>query len=302
MQENEEDIYIKYINGTLSEDERQALEASGELEVLDQILTASDNWKLPAPKQSYFEFKQSKLSGKKKENEKPKSNRRWMAIAASVAVIIGVSVFSYLRFFDITTYTTGAGETLAVELPDGTAVELNGSSSLSFNNWGWEADRKVEIEGQAYFEVEKKGKFQVGFDGGAVEVLGTKFDVMAYRGVGIVKCYEGKVAVDLGDKHYDLTKGQGARSSEDSNQEFTFTEEAPTWRNKYSQFEAAPLYEVLNALALKFDLDFELLDRSYINLDFTGQFPNDDRDMALKLVFESLSIKYNIDGNKVVLQ
>ena len=66
-------------------------------------------------------------------------------------------------------------------LSDGTKVHLNAMTSLRFPVTFDNGPRKVELEGEAYFEVCKTGQpFIVCTQGMQVEVLGTTFNISAY--------------------------------------------------------------------------------------------------------------------------
>lgn len=76
---------------------------------------------------------------------------------------------------------TPRGGEYALLLNDGTKVHLNAMSSLRFPVTFDEGARKVELEGEAYFEVSKTGQpFIVNINGMQVEVLGTTFNISAY--------------------------------------------------------------------------------------------------------------------------
>jgi len=297
MQEENNDIYIKFLKGELTETEKDQLTASGEMDVLNRVLSESDSWKLPTVKHSYAEFKQNKLANKSKKN------RGWMRIAASIAIIIGLTTFSYLRFFNITTITTGAGESLALTLPDGCEVLLNGNSTLSYNNWNWKAKREVEMDGQAYFDISVKGPFHVSFNGGSVDVVGTEFDILSHNNTNIIKCFEGKVDVTFTKETYRLTHNMGVRNfSSGAEKEFEFEGDKANWVTEYTQFNNAPLEEVISALSLRYDIEIITSSIPVETLTFTGRFPNNDAIMALEMVFKSMSIKYTKTGDKVVLK
>ena len=85
-----------------------------------------------------------------------------------------------------------------LELSDGTKVWLNSDSELRFPITFVGDRRSVEIEGEAYFEVAKdEGKpFHVLANGVDIKVLGTSFNVMAYRGHTITTLVEGKVVME----------------------------------------------------------------------------------------------------------
>jgi ferric-dicitrate binding protein FerR (iron transport regulator) len=71
-----------------------------------------------------------------------------------------------------------------VKLPDGSRVWLNAASSLKYPvSFSSLKDRRVELHGEAYFEVakDKLHPFLVETDGQEVTVLGTHFNIKAYR-------------------------------------------------------------------------------------------------------------------------
>jgi ferric-dicitrate binding protein FerR (iron transport regulator) len=89
------------------------------------------------------------------------------------------------------TLTTAKGETFGMELSDGSKVWLNSQSSIRYPVAFNSEVRKVEITGEAYFEVataylisgsgqKEKLPFVVSANGMEVQVLGTKFNVNSY--------------------------------------------------------------------------------------------------------------------------
>lgn len=76
-----------------------------------------------------------------------------------------------------------------VILPDGSKVFLNASSSLKYPVSFAAKERKVELKGEAYFEIShnKKSPFRVIAKGQTVEVLGTHFNIMSYDDEKAVK-------------------------------------------------------------------------------------------------------------------
>ncbi len=82
------------------------------------------------------------------------------------------------------TMTTPRGRQFQLTLPDGTKVWLNAASSIRYPTAFSDTERKVEITGEAYFEVAKNSKmpFRVNVNNRAeIEVLGTNFNVNAYE-------------------------------------------------------------------------------------------------------------------------
>jgi transmembrane sensor len=100
---------------------------------------------------------------------------------------------------------TGYGEVKHILLPDSSMVILNANSSMRIPQQ-WSDDdskggRQVWLDGEAYFEVQKKSstrqKFVVHTDQVDVEVLGTKFNVNTRRQHSIVSLEEGKVQLSV---------------------------------------------------------------------------------------------------------
>ncbi len=303
MHNEEHDIiYTKWLNGELTDTELDQLKASGDLAIMEKIMNETGSWSLPKPKSSFEQFKSEKLNNSKK-NTKVISLRRWISVAASVIVLIGASYFSYMRFFDITEYHTASGETKNITLPDGSEVILNGNSSLSYNNYNWSANREVEMDGQAYFKVEKKGPFEVDFGNGTVQVVGTEFDVMNHNNASVVKCFEGEVKVVFSEKEYRLTHHMGVRINEKGNEEeFGFEGNKSEWLNEHTKFTDTPLNEVLSALSLRYGLSFDVNTGLKSDEKFSGQFPNNDVDLALRLVFEPMGVTFSKKEDTVTLK
>jgi transmembrane sensor len=100
---------------------------------------------------------------------------------------------------------TGYGEVKHILLPDSSMVILNANSSMRIPQQWTDDDskggRQVWLEGEAYFEVQKKSstrqKFVVHTDQVDVEVLGTKFNVNTRRQHSIVSLEEGKVQLSV---------------------------------------------------------------------------------------------------------
>ena len=114
----------------------------------------------------------------------------WRQVAAVAAIVI-LTIGSTIGIWHISsslkqeTYfvcETPYGEKSKVVLSDGTVVWLNAGSTLKYSNKFNTANRKVELNGEGYFEVTKKegATFIVQTHGYDVVVKGTKFDVSAY--------------------------------------------------------------------------------------------------------------------------
>ena len=101
-------------------------------------------------------------------------------------------------------YATNRGEQQKITLPDGSVVYLNEHSTLAYtDDWSKGADREVQLQGEAYFQVEEKVysgqkvKFMVVTRDVTVEVVGTEFNVNDRQQGTRVFLNEGRVRLSL---------------------------------------------------------------------------------------------------------
>ena len=105
------------------------------------------------------------------------------AAAAAVAVILlagGVTTVSLSkRLAQPLTVITHLGERSQVVLPDGTKVWLNSASSVEYVAPFFSRERRVKMDGEAYFEVQHDAQapFVVSTNGLDIKVLGTRFNI-----------------------------------------------------------------------------------------------------------------------------
>ena len=137
---------------------------------------------------------------------------RW-GIAASLALLMG---FGYI-FYQNSTWThvqMTASEQSEMELPDGSVVQVNASSKISYRDRSFDKERRIRLRGEAFFEVEEGSSFTVETRLGNVRVLGTAFNVRQRESSLEVSCQSGKVEVLVdGGKTVILTRGQAVRYS-----------------------------------------------------------------------------------------
>lgn len=191
-----------------------------------------------------------------------------------------------------------AGSQYAVQLPDGSKVWLNATSVLRFPLYFSPAERRVELQGEAYFEVAKDPHRPfvvqpVGADGrrrgAVVEVLGTHFNVEAYGDEPLMRTtlLEGKVRLHPGTGGSAvLAPGQQALAL--GNKPLTIAtvdvERVVAWQRGLFDFKGAGTRQVLHQLARWYGLEVHY-GRINDALRFSGKI---SRRMALADVLEIL--------------
>jgi len=160
----------------------------------------------------------------------------------------------------IHTLSTPVGGQFQVKLPDGTKVWLNAATTLKYPARFLGNERKVEVNGEAYFEVVKNEKqpFQVLLaDSSMVTVLGTHFNVMAYNSEKIkeVTLLEGSISVSKKEIIKKLEPGSQAsvRDNEITKRTDIDTEEIIGWKNGLFVFHDASIESIMNQIERWYD-------------------------------------------------
>jgi transmembrane sensor len=183
-------------------------------------------------------------------------------------------------------YTTTTGERAEVHLTDGTTVELAPESRLTVAFAEDTRRRRVRLDdGRGFFEVARDTThpFVVQTENAEVRVLGTAFDVRAYKDAGgtQVVVSEGRVAVHASDGwgHPDssvvLTAKQRALLSTGGRLEVSAVRSLKTysaWREGQIVFRDVPLREVLHQLERWHDFDAKIADSSLARRPLTATF------------------------------
>lgn len=298
-----DNLIAKWLDNSLSEEQKKELESSGELDELKVILDEIDTWKV---KKFDTENGLAELKKRKKlvitppPSKKPSSNR-WLQIAASILILVSAGYFSWDLFFNQTiTIKTQIAENKTIELPSGSTVKLDALSEISYKEKNWNDNRTIHLNGQAFFDVTKGSSFKVITDRGNINVLGTQFNVNTTNTVFEVICYEGKVKVAYQNDELILTKGESAVVQENELKEVTHINTSPDWTNGYRKYNKTSLAEVLADLKKYYTIKIQL-PKKYEHLEFTGTLTHKDLDTALQTLFVTMEIKYVIGTDNTVI-
>jgi transmembrane sensor len=150
--------------------------------------------------------------------------------------------------------STAQGNTYMVTLPDGTEVWLNAASKLDFPSRFDGQNRKVSIEGEAFFKVskDKNHPFIVESNGQQLRVLGTQFNINSYPDEKSINTtlIEGSVQVNAADQRVLLKPGQ--QSTIVAGQTIVVSEVdttlATAWKNNKFIFENNDIQSVMRMI------------------------------------------------------
>lgn len=214
------------------------------------------------------------------------------------------------------TRTSGAKDIVSVELPDGTQVWLNKNSKIEYPKAFDGDERQVFLEGEAFFEVvpNPEKPFIVKSDKVSTRVLGTSFDVRAYKGdeTASVSVATGKVEVSK-----EIEEGEPVRITQltpqqelviNTEKDETYIDIVSTfdigaWRKDQLLFRNNTYSEVIARLEEHYEVTITLTDE---NLKDCRVMANFNQGATLKDVLKLLSIsnsfRYKVEGAQVTIQ
>ncbi len=240
----------------------------------------------------------------------------WQKIAAS---LIGILLISTLIFFFYKSqpleYRTAFGEKQEIILPDSSRVILNANSRLTVNK-GWDSEREVWLEGEAFFSVRKKKttngekgadylKFTVHTHTMDVDVLGTEFNVSDRRLNTVVVLNSGKIQLKLPNKTENIIMKPGDLV-EMEDQKLIKKIVDPKVYNAWTNNEWILNDLTLREVALKIEETYGV--KVIINnTDKTahilaGIVPTDNLDVLLKVLSTTLNIKITQHKDQIIIQ
>ncbi|HYE54378.1 MAG TPA: FecR domain-containing protein [Chitinophagaceae bacterium] len=228
-----------------------------------------------------------------------------------VSIVNGKGVLSYnstsaARGTARHTIVIPRGGEYQVVLEDGTRIWMNSASSLSYPAHFDGKDRRVELTGEAYFEVapNKQKPFIVQSSDLQIEALGTSFNVMSYAEEPSTRTtlVEGKVRVRLGGEAKMLEPGKTAETVNGSIKIRPANIAQETgWRDGLFSFHNTGIREVMNQLSRWYDVDVRY-EEGVLSNHITGDIPRSDSlKTALKKLALTGSAKFAIENNSVIV-
>lgn len=205
------------------------------------------------------------------------------------------------------TISTPNGGQYQLELPDGSLVWLNSTSSIHFPTSFDGKERRVEITGEAYFEIAKNPNmpFIVAVNGAEVQVLGTHFNINAYNDEDNVKTtlLEGLVRFVHGTNTSMLKPGQQSQFGRDGEIKIVNNvdvERVVAWKNGMFDFENAEIETVMRQLSRWYDVEIEYKGKSD-DLFIAEMRRNIKLSDALKALELTGKVKFDIQGRKIIV-
>lgn len=250
------------------------------------------------------------------DRSKKKQSWGWMKVAASVVTFISLGALSYYEISDPFSHLNligydlvevDAGNQQTQLLADGSTVYLNGDSRLKYKVNSEANERKLYLEGEAFFDVarDEAKPFIIDLENSTVQVLGTSFNIKAYPEDGQISTsvITGRVAFEAsrseslvlipGNKGViDKDKNSIAKLDVDNSMDIA-------WMEKALYFENTSLSELAKTLYRTYGVEIKFTDGSLKDLKITAEFENEKLEEILKILKMTNEFSYSIDGEIV---
>lgn len=202
------------------------------------------------------------------------------------------------------------GERKEVVFQDGTHVWLNAGSRISYPSRFGLSERRVRLDGEAYFEVSHNPQrpFLVEVGDATVRVLGTSFDVKAYAADPTVDVVllDGSVEFSHGKASYRLSPSQrlvfDKRSLRGEVTALEHAEGLMLWSRNTICFRDAPLREVVSGLERWYDVQVEVADPKLYGLSFSFTTPNMPLEELLSELENISPIRCELAGHRLRIE
>ena len=266
----------------------------------------------PGYKQAYIELKSGERIALGNTGNKQEKRIKGMVLKEEkdgVMILPGDSLADKAVAVEKSWIVVPRGGEYQLILPDGTKVWLNSASKLKYPVAFTGGQRKVFLEGEAYFEVaaDTVHPFLVETSGMSVTVLGTGFNVMAYpeEMEAAVTLVHGKVGVQTDHRQqilqpdeqyvYQTTTRRGTVRKVDVSQYVD-------WKDGILNFDSMPLEELTRRLGRWYDVDFFFVAEELKTLKYSGAFKkyNDIR-YVLNIIEEITNVQFVLNERTIVV-
>lgn len=326
MDELDETLILKYLQGECSEDElRQVnswLQSSDEnakqLFLLEETFHSDKRRRYATD--IFLNKAEQKLDAEiaayEKIRKKSLIRREWLKYAAILLLCIGIGrawlVSTSDKNEEITVSVAKSETVRIVTLPDGSKVWINQNSTLKYPRNFSKDQRHVSLSGEAYFEVSKDRKrpFYVNTEALTVRVLGTTFNLKCLPGSNTAETslIEGEVEVKGKQDEGQIVLAAGQKAELNRTTKRLHVKQVDTrldavWHNDLIPFAKASIFEIAGALERFYNVKIILSPEIDTQKTYSGVIPRKESiESVLNALKNSIPIQYKISGNNIYIQ
>ncbi len=237
-------------------------------------------------------------------------------IAAAVLILLGIGAVVFITMSRkpsvelVHLNTANAANTLIKTLADGSVIYIAENSSFSFPEEFRSGSRKVELKGEAFFDIasDPARPFIIETEEALVQVLGTAFNVKTQNGHGFELFVDrGKVKVILKTDPSNsemVMAGEKISAIKNSLVKSKYIAgEANSWYKQHMHFKDEPLQHIIAVLNRNFNTTFVLADNEIGKHKMTVTFHDETPETMTELICVTLNLKsQNINGEVVLFE
>ena len=291
------ELLLKYINGNLNEAERLELFNHYDKEELERIVNLGNNLTLEtAPVDVEWQKLKDRLV--KPPQKAGSSIAKLLIMTGLLAVSVALGAYFLSSSTSDKVIENDTTQPMQIAMDDGSVIDLAPGSSFSYDEDSFMDDRKIKLQGHAYFSVTKKGNFTVKTDDVEVAVLGTTFDVWTVTDeLTHVECYSGVVNVMASGKSEILKKGNHVRVESGSMyKKIADVPQSPPWLGEKLVFDKVPLSAVYAEVESYYKVIFNA---QKDETKFSGTLPTNDLSKTLNVLSGVTGLTYTAEKNKI---
>lgn len=321
--EHIDDLIGKVLAGEAAAHEKQQVEewlraSESNRKYFDQVKTIFDKAASNTLQQQFdtdiaWAKVKRKLNEKEGRSFKINHSPYWstLKIAASILILIsvGIGAYQYLTPEIETVAVVSDATTIQDTLPDGSTAFLNKRSELSYEYNPLKKTRKVKLKGEAYFDVKHEAEkpFIIETEEVLIKDLGTTFNVKAYPESNNVEVIveSGEVQIyTLSDNGITLKAGEKGFYDK-TLKSFSKIEKIDTnglaYKTKVFSFNNTDLQSVVQMLNAIYDSRITLANKSLNSCHVTVNFNNDNLDLVVEILAETLNLKVTRSKDEIIL-
>lgn len=231
------------------------------------------------------------------------------AVLIPLTVVLGIFLIQSKEEKFESIIKVAKGQHQSILLSDLTSVDLRKNSSLSFKE-SWENDkvRSVELNGEAYFDVQKSlsnGKaFEVDLENGNISVLGTKFLVKSTSSDVLIILEEGRISYHVDGQDYELYPGDVLKYSKEmvSIQHKKDVGTYDSWRKQILTFENTPIEEIISTINNSYNLEVSIGNERHKNKKITTTIQQNDPIQLLQAIAAIYEMDIDIKEPIIILK
>ena len=198
-----------------------------------------------------------------------------------------------------------------LKLSDGTKVWLNSETVLTYPLQFGKKERKVELIGEAFFEVQHDAErpFKVELNGQVIEVLGTSFNINAYpdKTYAETTLAEGSIDVSIMGAENSVLLEPGFQCQVNKLDKSYVVSKVDVrkiiaWKFGNYMFEEETLENMISTLSRWYDFTYSFENKDSRQLKFTGKLKRTDRiDDILTIIESTNEVKFKVEEKRVFI-